>query len=89
MGLQGGRMKLPEAVNLLQRVGYPQAAAAAVVPKYLLRPGYQVCYTLGLKQALAFWDTSGKASPGAFATCLLREGEIGFSRLDGIVGNDM
>lgn len=89
MGLQSGRMKLPEAVNLLQRVGYPQAAAAAVVPKYLLRPGYQVCYTLGLKQALAFWDTSGKASPGAFAACLLREGEIGFSRLEGIVGNDM
>ncbi len=81
LGLQSGRMTIVQAYELLLRVGYSSTTADAVVPKYLLRPGYQVCYTLGLKQGLDLLDRFGGHDIGLFVRTLLSQGEIGFSRL--------
>lgn len=81
LGLQSGRMTVLQAQDLLLRVGYPVETAASVVPKYLLRPGYQICYTLGLKQGLDLLDRFGGHDFGLFARTLLSQGEIGFARL--------
>jgi len=85
LGLQSGRMTTLQAQELLLRVGYRPEVARSVVPKYLLRPGYQICYTLGLKQALALLDRSGEPDVGLFARTLLSQGEIGFPRLEKIL----
>jgi uncharacterized protein (DUF885 family) len=85
LGLQGGRMTDDQAVELLIRVGYRQETARSVIPKYLLRPGYQVCYTLGLKQGLALLDRYGKNDVGEFSQTILNEGEIGFEPLGEIL----
>ena len=81
-GLQSGRMTVVQAQELLLRVGYSSEVAGSVVPKYLLRPGYQVCYTLGLQQGLALLDRFGAHDLGLFARTLLSQGEIGFARLE-------
>ncbi len=85
LGLQGGRMTSEQAEEILVRVGYRHETARSVIPKYLLRPGYQVCYTLGLKQGLALLDQYGKDDVGKFSQTILQEGEIGFERLGRIL----
>jgi uncharacterized protein (DUF885 family) len=85
LGLQGGRMTDEQAIDLLGRVGYHQETARSVVPKYLLRPGYQGCYTLGLKQGLNLLDRYGGDDVGAFSRALLQQGEIGFDRLEEVL----
>ena len=84
-GLQSGRMTFAQAQELLLRVGYSPAVAGSVVPKYLLRPGYQICYTLGLQQGLDLLDRFGAHDVGLFARTLLSQGEIGFARLEKIL----
>jgi len=85
LGLQSGRMTIIQAQELLMQVGYRAEVARSVVPKYLLRPGYQICYTLGLKQGLALLDMFGGHDIGFFARILLSQGEIGFDRLEKIM----
>ena len=84
-GLQSGRMTNVQAQELLLRVGYSPAVAGSVVPKYLLRPGYQICYTLGLQQGLGLLDRFGARDVGLFARTLLSQGEIGFARLEKVL----
>lgn len=76
LGLQSGRLELSAAAELLVEVGYPRQRAEAVVPKYALRPGYQVCYSLGLRQYLDLLDRFGQADCVAFTRTLLRQGQI-------------
>jgi hypothetical protein len=82
-------MTIMQARELLERVGYSPAAAGSVVPKYLLRPGYQVCYTLGLKQGLDLLDRFGDHDVGLFARTLLSQGEVGFARLEKVLSATM
>jgi uncharacterized protein (DUF885 family) len=85
LGLQSGRMTSDQAVELLVRVGYRYEAARSVIPKYLLRPGYQVCYTFGLKHGLKLLDQYGRDNVGQFSQTILQEGEIGFEPLARII----
>jgi uncharacterized protein (DUF885 family) len=81
LGLQCGRMTEGDAVQILMRAGYRPETARSIIPKYLLRPGYQLCYTLGLRQGLALFERFGKDMVGEFSQSILRQGEIGFDRL--------
>ena len=85
--LQTGRMTIAQAENLLIQVGYDAEVAATVVPKYMLRPGYQVCYTLGLSQALTLLERFGGNDMGRFSRSLLNQGEIGFARLEKVLAS--
>ena len=89
LGLQSGRMKTVQAQELLLRVGYRPEVARSVVPKYLLRPGYQLCYTLGLKQGLDMLDRYGRDDIGLFARTVLVQGEIGFERIGRIISGKL
>ncbi|MCW8859223.1 MAG: DUF885 domain-containing protein [Deltaproteobacteria bacterium] len=81
VGLQAGRISMAEAAQLLVQVGYPQRKAVAVVPKYALRPGYQVCYTLGLRRMMQLREDYAALEVGVFARQVLTQGEIGFTAL--------
>lgn len=85
LGLQTGRMDLTEAAQQLVQVGYPRQRAEAVVPKYALRPGYQVCYSLGLRQSLDLLQRYDRSAPATFARTLLRQGQVGFANLERVL----
>jgi len=80
LGLQTGRMTLDKAAARLESASFSPGEALSAVPKYALRPGYQVCYTLGLRKFLALFD-SFDGEPVAFVDAVLAEGEIGFDDL--------
>ncbi len=81
IGLQTGQMNFVEAARQLEQVGYPPEKAAGVVPKYALRPGYQVCYTLGLRQMLELKISCAAMGLKQFVAGVLSQGQIGFARL--------
>jgi len=80
LGLQTGRMTLDEAAASLESASFTSAEARSAVPKYALRPGYQVCYTLGLRRFLTLFDTFG-GETGSFVSTVLAGGEVGFDDL--------
>jgi uncharacterized protein (DUF885 family) len=51
--LQQGRGGLEEGLQCLSQAGYPEAAAKVQILHLALNPGYQLCYTLGLKEMLS------------------------------------
>jgi len=81
LGLQTGRVTIAEAVRMLEQVGYVRQQAERVVPKYALRPGYQVCYTLGLRRMLRLRDQCHRLETGDLVRQVLMQGEIGFADL--------
>jgi len=80
IGFQSGRMGLGEAVLSLEKAGFSTAEAGTAVPAYVLRPGYQVCYTLGVRKFLSLLETF-EGDAGFFAASVLAEGEIDFEDL--------
>jgi hypothetical protein len=81
LGLQSGRMGLDDAAVVLEEAGFPSEKAGVAVQKYALRPGYQVCYTLGLRKFLALFESFEGALP-SFVDSVLAEGEIDFDDLE-------
>jgi uncharacterized protein (DUF885 family) len=85
LGMQTGRLTFTAAAELLVEAGYAPLAAANVVPKYALRPGYQVCYTLGLRRMLRLREQCRRLDAGDFARRVLQQGEIGFPALENVL----
>ena len=50
--LQRGRWDLDQGLDCLRRAGYPEGSARLQALHLTLNPGYQLCYTLGLKEML-------------------------------------
>jgi hypothetical protein len=50
--LHRGRWDLEEGCRRLDRAGYPEGASRPQVLQLALNPGYQLCYTLGLREIL-------------------------------------
>jgi hypothetical protein len=86
LGLQTGSFCFDQGRALLVAAGYSPRRADTVIPKYLLRPGYQICYTLGLKHGLALLDQHGGQDLGGFVQRFLGEGEIDFDWMHQIIG---
>jgi hypothetical protein len=85
LGLQGGRLTLAAAAALLAEAGFDGAETLAVARKYSLRPGYQACYTVGLRRFLSLFDTFSGSDVGPFVRSVLAQGEIGFGDLERIL----
>lgn len=85
LGLQGGFLTLAEAAALLAEAGFDRAETLAAARKYSLRPGYQACYTVGLRRFLSLFDTFSGSDAGPFVRSVLAQGEIGFSDLEKIL----
>ena len=85
IGMQTGRLSFAAAAELLVEAGYAPREAANVVPKYALRPGYQVCYTLGLRRMLRLREQCRRLDAGEFSRRVLQQGEIGFPALEHVL----
>ena len=82
LGLQTGKLTSRDAAQLLVEAGFPADTAASVVPKYTLRPGYQVCYAFGLRHFLDLYRRYGTGDAKRFVEQVLSGGEIGFDLLE-------
>jgi hypothetical protein len=82
LDLQTGKRDRHSAAMLLAESGFSHDAASSVVTKYLLRPGYQVCYTFGLKRFLALYSRYGTGDVRRFVEAVLSCGEIGFDLVE-------
>ena len=84
LGLQTGEMNIEDAAGLLSRAGLDRKRALSAARRYALRPGYQMCYTLGLKRFLGLYSRYGADDPARFARIVLSGGEIPFEALERI-----
>jgi hypothetical protein len=82
LGLQGGRLDFAEAAALLAEAGFDRSETLAAARKYSLRPGYQACYTVGLRRFLLLLDAFSGSDTGSFVRSVLALGEIGFGDLE-------
>jgi hypothetical protein len=62
-----------------------QDRAASVVRKYALKPGYQLCYTMGVRRFRDLYKRFTGDGPRDFARQVLAEGEIGFDHLASVL----
>jgi uncharacterized protein (DUF885 family) len=85
LGLQTGTMDLATAARHLVKTGVPAPDAMAVVRKYPLNPGYQLCYTIGTRRFLDLFQRYGRHDLQRFATTVLGQGEIGFQDLERVL----
>ena len=82
LDLQTGEQDLRSAADLLTDSGFTRDGASAVVAKYALRPGYQVCYTFGLRRFLDLYERYGTQDAKRFVETVLSGGEIGFAHVE-------
>ena len=85
LGLQMGQLDLPAAARRLTEAGMNPQDAMAAVRKYPLNPGYQSCYTAGVRRFLDLYDRYGHHNPSAFSAAVLQQGEIGFEQLEKVL----
>ena len=82
LGLQTGRMDLSAAAACLVETGVSPDRARSVVRKYPLNPGYQLCYTAGLRAFEGLYRRYGRRDPARFAAVVLSGGEVSFRQLE-------
>ena len=82
IGLQTKKLDLESAANILQESGIPYKRAMASVKIFTLNPGYQTCYTVGIRRFLDFYNRYGKEDLRNFVRTVLGSGEILFSDLE-------
>ncbi|MEN8210870.1 MAG: DUF885 family protein [Thermodesulfobacteriota bacterium] len=85
LGIQTNTMNLSAATEYLTRTGMTREQARASARKYSLNPGYQLCYTVGLRKFLQLFQRYGKNSLKKFSKVVLNQGEIGFNELEEII----
>jgi uncharacterized protein (DUF885 family) len=85
LGLQTGTMDLPIAADYLEGAGIKRERAKFLARKYTLNPGYQLCYTLGLRRFLDLYSRYGRSDPSAFVHTVLNQGEIDFLDLEKVL----
>jgi hypothetical protein len=89
LGLQTGSMSFKNAVEQLVSTGIDGADAAAVVRKYPLNPGYQLCYTIGFKRFSELFQIYGGQNLPEFVNCAVSQGEIDFQLLQQIFRQEL
>jgi hypothetical protein len=89
INLQTGKMDIVSAASFLVGKGFGKSSALAAVPKYALRPGYQICYTFGLRRFIELWDRYGANRPREFSQKVLAQGEVSFDHLEKVLKKNM
>jgi hypothetical protein len=77
-------MDIPTAARYLTKAGVSSDHAVAAAGRYLLNPGYQLCYTLGIMRFIDLFDRYGLDDVPGFVGFVLGQGEIGFDDLENI-----
>jgi uncharacterized protein (DUF885 family) len=77
------RRTLEQAAALLSEFGLAPGQTRAMVNRYILKPGYQLAYTIGRRRFRQLYDQFRKTGQGsrAFARKVLAQGEIAFDTL--------
>jgi hypothetical protein len=79
LDLQRGRLDLDDGLTLLRQAGYPEATTRRQVLQLALTPGYQLCYTLGLREISKLRDRfAPRLGPARFHEVLLSGGQLPF-----------
>jgi len=86
VGLQTGSMNIEEAAACLQSTGISGERALTLARNYTLNPGYQLCYTLGLRRFLELSEQYGRGRLAGFVRTVLGQGEIQFADLAQVLG---
>ena len=73
------------AACFLEQAGMSKNQAISVVRKYALKPGYQLCYTIGLRHFRDIYERFGKDDPRDFTQKVLSLGEISFDNLEKVL----
>jgi uncharacterized protein (DUF885 family) len=78
------RRSLDHAAAVMIENGLPVKKAKAMVRRYVLKPGYQLAYTMGRRRFKRLYDRFGNppSSTAAFAKRILSLGEIPFHHLE-------
>jgi hypothetical protein len=85
IGLQTGAMDLATAAKYLEQTGIGGGRARLLARKYPLNPGYQLCYTIGLRRFLDLWHRYGDNDLPKFVQTVLNQGEILFHDLEKVL----
>jgi len=85
VGLQTATMDISTAARYLKETGVSMEQAVSSARRYPLNPGYQLCYTLGLRRFLSLFDTYGRDNLQHFVQTVLSQGEIHFGDLQKIL----
>jgi len=90
LGLQTGKMKYKEAAEYMERMtGISDEKSLNSLKKYTLNPGYQTCYTLGIRKFIELYDKYGRNNLASFVNTILSQGEIGFDDLEQVINNSI
>lgn len=76
--LHRGRWDLEEGCRRLGQAGYPEESARLQVLQLALNPGYQMCYTLGLREILRLREEYQPLGLARFHEILLGGGQLPF-----------
>ena len=85
LGLQTGIMDISTAAGYLGKTGISSEQAKHSASRYPLNPGYQLCYTLGLRRFQGLFQRYGQENVPRFVHTIVNQGEIGFSDLEKIL----
>jgi uncharacterized protein (DUF885 family) len=87
LDIQTGRKTIPEAAEFLTASGMGRRQAAAMVRRYALKPGYQLCYTIGMRWFERIYEAWRKknGNPADFARIIFAAGEIGLANLEKMI----
>jgi len=85
IGLQTGTMDISTAAEYLKETGISMEQGISSVRKYTLNPGYQLCYTSGLRRFLDLFARYGGNDLPNFVKMVLNQGEIDFTDLEKIL----
>jgi len=82
IGLQTGEMDIQMAAIYLEKAGVNRKRAKLLAHKYLLNPGYQLCYTIGLRRFVELRHRHGGKDLPKFVQTILNQGQILFTDLE-------
>ena len=85
LDIQTGTKDLAAAAGCLVQAGMGKEQAASVVRQYALKPGYQLCYTMGVRRFRDLYERFAGDGPRDFARQVLAQGEIGFGHLQSVL----
>ena len=87
LDLQAGRRSVEQVAAHFSAEGLDPVRAEARVRRYALKPGYQLCYTIGRCRFRTLYDrhVALGRSPAVFARTVLEQGQIGMGALETIL----
>ena len=82
IGLQTGEMNFSTTAKYRYETGVNREWAIYSVRKYPFNPGYQLCYTIGIRRFMDLFNSYGHNNLQKFVQTVLEQGEINFKDLE-------